>query len=313
MSNLQETEPTDSYNDETTDLSTDQYVSVECILMGNWPLTSEEIKNLTNSQIEEIAPCRDVGCQTVKTKVGKLNFKREFVRYRERNPVENETWNWYLQYNGNGVELGFFYEAIKNLPYVELDMENKIPEKEVNVLVKHSDRGYLTYHNKMTGYFSFVAHMENIIKLEARKTILNFLLDFRFDMLERTESETESRHRFVRLDVDPDESSQQVLRSKTIYIRWEDNEDELHRLQYDIDTSPGYRKRLHLNLDTFYRYAYVNTMCESRACEQVDGIIHYSKQKVNMLEDLREEFLANYLSKGGIEKLFFLVREKPKL
>jgi hypothetical protein len=79
-----------------------------------------------------------------------------FVKFTEINDHEGESWNFWLQLDGNKTQLkeleswlGTFDEYGESY---KLDME-PVPEFEVDILVKHSDSGYMQYENKIKGKF----------------------------------------------------------------------------------------------------------------------------------------------------------------
>lgn len=78
----------------------------------------------------------------------------KFVKFTENNDSEDETWNFWLQLDGNedslkdlGVWLNTFDDD--NESY-ELNMA-PVDESEVDVLVKHTGQGYMNYENKVVG------------------------------------------------------------------------------------------------------------------------------------------------------------------
>lgn len=77
---------------------------------------------------------------------------KEYIKYEEYNDNEGEDWNFYLQAEGNEKEI----EKLKNLIDEAEQQEtyritNFLPENEVDILVKHSDSGYMMFENKITG------------------------------------------------------------------------------------------------------------------------------------------------------------------
>lgn len=84
-----------------------------------------------------------------------------YVKFTENNEWEGETWHFYIPTTGNEEALAKLAEAIgvidpasNNNDSYWLQLDNPIPESEVDVLVKHSEVGYLRYHNKLTGTFA---------------------------------------------------------------------------------------------------------------------------------------------------------------
>lgn len=78
-----------------------------------------------------------------------------YAKFVEENEWEGETWNFYIPIAGNEDALSALASALKNsydeFEQYRLDLDFPIPEFEVDVLVKHSDAGYLHYHNKLAG------------------------------------------------------------------------------------------------------------------------------------------------------------------
>lgn len=78
-----------------------------------------------------------------------------FVKFTEHNDHEGETWNFWLQKDGNEKELDDLFELMSEHGVeeeFELDMR-EVPESEIDILVKHTDQGYMSYHNKVVGTF----------------------------------------------------------------------------------------------------------------------------------------------------------------
>jgi len=77
-----------------------------------------------------------------------------FVKFTEHNDHEGEDWNFWLQLDGNHADLetlGEFLEQFDEYGETyELDM-TPIPESEVDIVVKHSGQGYMSYNNKVSG------------------------------------------------------------------------------------------------------------------------------------------------------------------
>lgn len=79
-----------------------------------------------------------------------------FVKFTEHNDHEGETWNFWLQKDGNEKELDKLFDLMTDFGVeeeFELDMR-EVPESEVDILVKHSLGGYMNDHNKVTGTFT---------------------------------------------------------------------------------------------------------------------------------------------------------------
>lgn len=80
----------------------------------------------------------------------------KFVKFTENNDNEGESWNFWLPVTHNKKSL----ERLKKIVDLansagfdeafELDM-TEVAESEVDILVKHTDQGYMNYENKVTG------------------------------------------------------------------------------------------------------------------------------------------------------------------
>jgi len=75
-----------------------------------------------------------------------------YVRFIEHNDWEGESWNFYLQVEGNENALLRLEEMLPadNEDY-ELDLTVPYTKKLVKTLVKHSRTGYMRYHNRVDG------------------------------------------------------------------------------------------------------------------------------------------------------------------
>jgi hypothetical protein len=90
-----------------------------------------------------------------------INNMKEYIKFNEYNDNEGEDWNFYLQAEGNEKEI----EKLKNLINEADESEtyivtNFIKENEVDVLVKHSDSGYMMFENKVTGKMNIPENFE---------------------------------------------------------------------------------------------------------------------------------------------------------
>lgn len=76
-----------------------------------------------------------------------------FVKLSETNDHEGETWHFYIPVEGNeeGIEeLRVTLAHFADEDQYSLDL-TPLPEYEVDILVKHSDCGYMHDHNKLEG------------------------------------------------------------------------------------------------------------------------------------------------------------------
>jgi hypothetical protein len=80
----------------------------------------------------------------------------EFVKFTEENDWEGETWRFYLQLEGNEEaldELTLLVEKMENWGEESYSLDlDPLEEEEVDILVKHSDSGYMDYHQKVEGF-----------------------------------------------------------------------------------------------------------------------------------------------------------------
>lgn len=81
---------------------------------------------------------------------------KEFVKLTEKNDHEGESWNFWLQLDGNEKAL----ERLKKIIDLAIDAGfaeeysidmTPVSEKEVDIVVKHTGQGYMDYNNKVTG------------------------------------------------------------------------------------------------------------------------------------------------------------------
>lgn len=90
----------------------------------------------------------------------------KFVKFTEHNDHEGESWHFWLQYDGNEEQLEelktFLVDNdIEDNPGFELNMGEFVDESEVDILIKHSDCGYMDYQNKITGTFTMPVYTED--------------------------------------------------------------------------------------------------------------------------------------------------------
>ena len=77
----------------------------------------------------------------------------EFFKLTEHNEWEGETWHFFIPVKDN---IGAWFTLRDK--YSEFDGENRYvfdpktyPENEIDILVKHSDSGYMNVYNKIVG------------------------------------------------------------------------------------------------------------------------------------------------------------------
>lgn len=82
-----------------------------------------------------------------------------FVRFHEYNDNEGESWDWWLQLDGNEDQLtkldALLAETLADDddPWYRLHLDNREPESVVDKLVHYADFGYFAAHTKVTGRF----------------------------------------------------------------------------------------------------------------------------------------------------------------
>lgn len=86
-----------------------------------------------------------------------------FVRFREYNDHEGESWNWWLQRDGNAEELATLFALLQSFRasstydlWYELHLGDVEGESDVDKLCEYADDGgrYNPAHNKVTGTFT---------------------------------------------------------------------------------------------------------------------------------------------------------------
>lgn len=85
-----------------------------------------------------------------------------YAKFTEVNDWEGETWHFWLPIEGNEDALDALHSVLDTDEY-ELDL-TPVPEFEVDVLVKHTDTGYMAYHNKLAGTLTLTG--DDLEKLE---------------------------------------------------------------------------------------------------------------------------------------------------
>jgi hypothetical protein len=85
-----------------------------------------------------------------------------FVRLRETNDWEGESWDWWLQVDGNEDAIAKLREILEvwapdwgtdDPPFV-LHLDNVEPEHVVDKLVQYAAENYFRLHNKVSGRFT---------------------------------------------------------------------------------------------------------------------------------------------------------------
>jgi len=101
--------------------------------------------------------------------------KQSFTPIEETDHSTGETWIWYVRIKGNETEL----LALAHDVYEDENEEDRyfdhyemwlttVPEYEVDVLVKHSARGYFDNHNKLNGKLNWKENRDQIILNKAK-------------------------------------------------------------------------------------------------------------------------------------------------
>ncbi len=79
----------------------------------------------------------------------------QFVRFTEHCDHEGETWDFWLQKDGNTADLETLQEFLNQFDpdgeSFELDLTEEASEETVDILVKYTQQGYMDYANKVTG------------------------------------------------------------------------------------------------------------------------------------------------------------------
>lgn len=81
----------------------------------------------------------------------------DFFKLTEHNGWEGETWHFFLPVEGNEAAVEYLIEVclkFEKMGMGDLDLEfgeDLVKENEVDVLVKHSDSGYMDMYNKLEG------------------------------------------------------------------------------------------------------------------------------------------------------------------
>lgn len=89
----------------------------------------------------------------------------KFVKLTEINDHEGESWHFWLQLDGNEEQLKLLANDIDAFDeygeFLELNM-TPVDESEVDILVKHTNQGYMNYQNKVVGVFTCPKSPESI-------------------------------------------------------------------------------------------------------------------------------------------------------
>jgi hypothetical protein len=76
----------------------------------------------------------------------------DYVKFTEENDWEGETWHFYIPVAGNEVTLAVLAATLESSPIDSYTLDlTRIPEYEVDALVKHTDTGYMADHTKLDG------------------------------------------------------------------------------------------------------------------------------------------------------------------
>lgn len=76
---------------------------------------------------------------------------KKFLKLTEHNDNEGEDWNFYIQVDGNEKAIDILNEVFEEDTCDFFEVGEVVPENEVDILVKHSDGGYMDYENKVNG------------------------------------------------------------------------------------------------------------------------------------------------------------------
>lgn len=87
-----------------------------------------------------------------------------FIKFTEENDNEGETWNYYIQYDGNEVALERLGQIIDldcgDSPY-SIDLSRRFTEKEVDLLVENCGGNYMDDEQKFVGVLTLPKEPEN--------------------------------------------------------------------------------------------------------------------------------------------------------
>lgn len=94
-----------------------------------------------------------------------------FVKLTETNDNEGESWNFWLQLDGNEDQIDHLARIIELANSAGFDEEytldeTPVPEEEVDILVKHTGQGYMDYENKVTGKLALPAFDDKLFDYE---------------------------------------------------------------------------------------------------------------------------------------------------
>lgn len=80
----------------------------------------------------------------------------KFIHFQEMNEHEGETWNFWLQVDGNDDELDRLVVLLERAGVDEelVLLDDEITEDQVDTLVEYGGSGYMNYHHKIKGLFT---------------------------------------------------------------------------------------------------------------------------------------------------------------
>ena len=89
---------------------------------------------------------------------------KKYIKFTENNDWEGESWNFYLELDGNEKEIKKLQELLTDYEINDFALRNEFDESDVDILVKHTDSSYLHYENKIEGKFNIEKLEEEIKK-----------------------------------------------------------------------------------------------------------------------------------------------------
>jgi hypothetical protein len=94
-----------------------------------------------------------------------------YVEFLEINDWEGESWSFFIPLEGNEHQLDLLETYLVDQENVKFDFPYSlggipIPEFEVDILVKHSDVGYMPRYNKLSGKLDANSLLEQLEQFE---------------------------------------------------------------------------------------------------------------------------------------------------
>jgi len=225
-----------------------------------------------------------------KTSTRKSSTKK-YATFIEHNEWEGETWRFYIPIKGNVHELKALEKWINNLEdrSYELDWD-PIPEKEVDILVKHSDIGYGADHNKLNGKLNWKKATENLGKKEASNEVFNDI------MRNCRDKPSENDQYFEKFEVQP---------KKYIIFKRQDSKNTVKRtaIQYNGNEEEISKFRAEFASQIFYYDDFnMEAFCENPmpGDHVILGKFAYTNAVKKIENEKRNQYIHSELYKAGI-------------